>query len=145
MRIESAVRKETTMKRYALGVIVSSLMATALVSAQNPPAAAADQGEKMKEVTVTGCLIRGSAPTVFLLDDARVDPKNKSEKPQAFVLTASESVLRVHVNHEVQVSGEAETKAVPTPPPGQKVAERDLPKLKVKSIAAVADRCTAVQ
>jgi hypothetical protein len=134
------------MKRQILGVIMGSTLATALVAAQaaQAPPAAGPQGDKMKDVTVTGCLMQGSTPAVFLLEDARSDPESKDEKAKTFFLSASVPDLKANLNKQVRIIGQAETKEPPAPPAGQKVSEQDLPKLSVKTIAAVADRCTSI-
>jgi hypothetical protein len=131
------------MKGIVLSVVVGSVLATANVAAQSTPA---QEVPKPTEVTVTGCVIQGSAPTVFILDNARLDPQDRNEKSRTYVLLASTEDLRLrtHLNHEVRVTGLAEVKAVPVPPPGQKVAEKDLPKFTAKTITMVADRCTAI-
>lgn len=134
------------MKRQILGVIVGSAFATALVAAQGaqtPPAS--PQSDKLKDVTVTGCLVQGSAPAVFLLEDAKQDPESKDEKGRTYFLSASVPDLKANLNKQVRIIGQAETKEPPAPPAGQKVSEQDLPKLAVKTIASVADRCTSVQ
>jgi hypothetical protein len=51
-------------------------------------------------------------------------------------------MLSNHLNKEVTVTGEAELKTPPTPPAGQKVQEKDLPKFTAKAVSVVADRCT---
>ena len=138
------------MKRQVLSVIVASVFATALVAAQgagaqqppaqNPPA----QAQKAPETTITGCVIQGSSPTVFILETARLNPQDRNEKAKTYVLVAGTEDLNLknHLNHEVRVTGMAESKTPPTPPAGQKVAEKDLPKLTAKSVTMVADRCT---
>lgn len=136
------------MKRQILGVIMGSTLATALVAAQGAqaPPAAAPQGDKgMKDVTLTGCLVQGSAPAVFLLEDAKADPESKTEKGKTYFLSAAVPDLKANLNKEVRIIGQAETKEPPAPPAGGKVQEQDLPKLSVKTIAAVADRCTSIQ
>lgn len=135
------------MKRQILGVIVGSAFATALVAAQGgqTPPPAAPQSDKMKDVTLTGCLVQGSAPAVFLLEDAKQDPESKDEKGKTYFLSAAVPELKANLNKQVRIIGQAETKEPPTPPAGQKVSEQDLPKLSVKTIASVADRCTSVQ
>jgi hypothetical protein len=116
------------MKRLVLSVIVASVFATGLVaaqgagSAQNPP----QQAQKAPEVTITGCLIQGSSPTVFLFDAARINPQDKNERPKTYLLVAGTEDLKFkeHLNHEVRITGLAEAKTVPNPPAGQKVAEK---------------------
>jgi hypothetical protein len=134
------------MKRQILGVILGTTLATALVAAQGTRATpAATQGDKVKDVTVTGCLVYGSAPSVFLLEDAKIDPDSKDEKAKTYFLAAAVPDLKANLNKQVRIIGQAETKEPPAPPAGQKVSEQDLPKLSVKTIAAVADRCTSIQ
>jgi hypothetical protein len=100
-----------------------------------------------KDITLTGCVIQGSGPTVFLLDNARVNTQDPSEKGRTFVITpATEDLnLSTHLDHEVTITGKAEDKVPPVPPAGQKVAEKDLPKLQAGSLTMVADRCTGVK
>jgi hypothetical protein len=134
------------MKRQILGVIMGTTLATALVAAQGAqaPPAAGPQGDKMKDVTVTGCLVQGSAPAVFLLEDAKIDPESKEEKGKTYFLSAAVPDLKANLNKQVRIIGQAETKEPPAPPAGQKVSEQDLPKLAVKTISSVADRCTSI-
>jgi hypothetical protein len=130
------------MKRTIFGVLGSVAFAGALVAAQanpvpqNPP----DQAQK-SEVTVTGCVIQGTSPTVFLLDNARVRPDDPNEKGKTYLLISADD-LKPHLNHEVSASGNAEAKTPPVPPAGQKVNEKDLPKFTAKAVTMVADRCT---
>ena len=142
------------MKKNVFGVIVGSLLAAATIAAQGqtgqqqpPPQQAQPQQqpqEKPKDVTVTGCVIQGSSPTVFLLDAARFNPTSKEEKARTYLIVAGTEDLMLgnHLNKEVTITGDAEVKTPPTPPAGQKVQERDLPKITAKSVAVVADRCT---
>lgn len=135
------------MKRSILGLIGSIVTATALVAAQTPAqqTPAQDQQTKAPDLTVTGCLTQGTGPTVFVLDNAKMDAMDKAEKAKSFVLVASTEDLAFasHVNHEVTITGTSDGKAAPTTPAGQKVAEKDLPKLTAKSLTEIADRCTA--
>ena len=147
------------MKRNLLGMLVAIALATPLVAAQQqqqqqqPPtttvtAAAQDpQKENPKDITLTGCVIQGSAPTVFLLDNARVNTQDPSEKGRTFVIVPATEDLAVstHLDHEVTITGKAEDKVAPTPKPGEKVAEKDLPKLQASSLTMVADRCTTAK
>ena len=139
------------MKRHVLSVIVASVFATGLLaaqaagSAQQPPAQnPPQQAQKAAETVITGCVIQGSSPTVFVLETARVNPQDKNEKVKTYLLVAGTEDLKFndHLNHEVRVTGVAEAKTIPTPPAGQKVAEKDLPKLTAQSVTMVADRCT---
>jgi hypothetical protein len=116
------------------------------VAAQGGASQTAPQAPKSPDVTFTGCLIQGSAPTSFILDRARIDPQSRTEKARTFVVVASAEDLNLaqHVNHEVTVMGQAEAKTAPEPQPGKKVDEKDLPKLQAKSLTMVSDTCTAV-
>jgi hypothetical protein len=130
------------MKRHVLSAIVASVFATGLVAAQGtqqPP-----QTQKAPEATITGCVIQGSSPTVFILESARLNPQDQNEKVKTYVLVSGTEDLKfvAHLNHEVRVTGVAESKTPPVPAAGQKVAEKDLPKLTAQSVTMVADRCT---
>ena len=135
------------MKRQVFSVIVATVFATGLIAAQGsgqqtPPQQ--QQQQKAPEVTITGCLLQGSSPTVFLFEGARTNPQDRNEKTKTYLLVAGTEDLKFnsHLNHEVRITGVAEAKTVPVPPAGQKVAEKDLPKLTVQSVTMVADRCT---
>jgi hypothetical protein len=119
----------------------SAIAATTIVAgAQTPP----PQTPKPADVTVTGCVIRGSDPTVFVLDNARMDPKSTQEVAKKYVLVsgAEDMPLKDLIDHEVTATGvvmaHANMKA--TLPP---TAEKDLPVLTARTIATVADRCMA--
>jgi hypothetical protein len=133
------------MKRFAISLFSTLAVATALVAAQNqPPAAKAPSQVPGTDSSITGCLIQGSGPSVFILDNARMSATDKTEKGKTYLLAAGtpDVNFRAQVNHEVTVTGTAEAKVAPVPPAGQKVAEKDLPKLTAKSITQVADTCT---
>ena len=134
------------MKKSVFGVIVGSLFAAATIAAQGQSVQQPQQPQqdKPKDVTVTGCVIQGSSPTVFLLDAARFNPQSKEEKARTYVIVAGTEDLMLgnHLNKEVTVTGEAELKTPPTPAAGQKVQEKDLPKFTAKAVSVVADRCT---
>lgn len=134
------------MKKNVLGVIVGSLLAAGTIAAQGQSGQQQPQPqqEKPKDVTVTGCVIQGSSPSVFLLDAARFNPQSKEEKARTYLIVAGteDLMLSNHLNKEVTITGEAELKTPPTPPAGQKVQERDLPKVTAKAVSVVADRCT---
>jgi hypothetical protein len=135
------------MKRSIIGLIGSIVTATALVAAQTPaqdPQKPQDQ-TKAPDLTVTGCLTQGTGPTVFVLGNAKMDAMDKTETAKSYVLVASTEDLAFasHVNHEVTVTGASDGKIAPAAPAGQKVSEKDLPKLTTKSLTEIADRCTA--
>ena len=159
------------MTRTVFGSLAGILVATALVAAQSAPPTSAppaqtqpvtqtpprqapppvttpssqDKDDKDMDVTLTGCIIQGSGPTVFVLDNAKTASQSAAEKGKTYVLAASgEDVdFLKNINHKVTVSGSAETKTAPMPQPGQKVNEKDLPQLKAKTVVSIADSCTA--
>ena len=142
------------MTRHIVAFAASLTMATALVVAQgqpSPPPPAADQQapadpqqKSPPEVALTGCLIQGDGPTVFILDNAKTSKAEPTEKGKTYVLVSgTEDVnFKTHLNHEVTITGSAELKAAPDPEPGKKMDEKDLPKLTAKSVTMIADRCT---
>src|SRR5205814_2242272 len=124
------------MKRNLLGLIVAMALATPLVAQQqqqqpppNQQAAQDHQKQTPKDITVTGCVVQGSQPTVFLLDNARVNTQDPNEKGKTYLIveSAQDLMVKTHLDHEVTITGKADDKTPPTPPEGQKVAEKDLP------------------
>lgn len=145
------------MMRHLTAFAGSLIMATAFVAAQGdqkppqPPQApaapqtpAAPARQMPPEVSLTGCLTQGTGPTVFILDNAKLSSAEKTEKGQTYVLASGPENLnfKTHLNHEVTITGVAESKVSAAPTPGQKVDEKDLPKLTAKSVTMIADRCT---
>ena len=126
---------------------------------QAPPAAPAPQATDQKmppEVTLTGCVVQGSSPTVFILDNAKKDPASTTEKGVRYFLasTVEDVDLRTHLNHEVRIVGEVDAKVsadpvtqppVPPVPPPPTDPEKLLPKLKAKSVTMVSDTCALVR
>jgi hypothetical protein len=111
--------------------------------AQTPPSDPQTQTQKppTEEITLTGCLIQGTTPTVFIFDKARKDPKSPTEKAVKYVVVpnAADLSLRPHLNHEVQIVGVWDGR---TAPAGDKVEEKDLPRFTAKSVTMVSDTCT---
>jgi hypothetical protein len=130
------------MKRNLFGLIGSLALASSLVAAQGSAPQTPTETQKPVEVVLTGCIIQGSAPTIFILDNAKVDPADTAEKGRSYMIesAAEDVVLKTHLNHQVRVTGVAEKK--PLPDPDKKVEEKDLPKFSAKSATMVADRCT---
>jgi hypothetical protein len=137
------------MKQHLLGVVGAVVVASALVlaqqagpaqsTAQTPPAPKGGS-----DVTVTGCLIQGSDASTFLLDNARTATQSRTEKGQTYMLVASGEDLGFaqQLNHEVSITGSADQKTPPPVAAGQKVNEKDLPKLNASALTMVSDRCT---
>ena len=93
------------------------------------------------DVMLTGCLVQGSAPDVFLFDNAKKDPKSTTEKGERYLIVASaeDLPLRTNLNHEVQMTGKITTK--PALPPGQKPTEKDLSIFATRTVTVVSDTC----
>lgn len=113
-------------------------LATVVAQSQDPTT---PQTPAKPDVSLTGCLIQGSSPAVFLLDNARKDPKDKMEQGARYLVVAvgEDLNLRSNLNHEVLMLGQAETKTLPT----GKVEEKDLPRLSAKSVTLVSNTCSA--
>ena len=161
------------MKTLVFGTIASMALSVALVTAQSqtppptqqqqqqqqtppptppippqqPPTTPATpqtpQDQKMIDVELTGCLVQGSGPTVFIIENAKTEAQTEAEKGKTFVLVSGAEKLEftTHLNKKVKISGSAENKTVPTPKPGEQVEEKDLPRLSVRSVTHVADTC----
>jgi hypothetical protein len=131
------------MKTLVTAIAVCTLVAG--LSARQDPASPQQNPPKpaVPEVTLTGCLVQGSTPAVFIFENARKDPKSTTEPAVKYVVLASaeDLNLRDHLNHEVRISGLPDGKIAP--PTTQKVEEKDLPRLSAKSVTMVADTCTA--
>jgi hypothetical protein len=136
------------MKRQLLGVMGAVVVASALVLAQQAGTAQSTAqtpaAPKGSDVTVTGCLIQGSDASTFLLDNARTATQSRTEKGQTYMLVASGEDLGFaqQLNHEVSITGSADQKTPPPVAAGQKVNEKDLPKLNASALTMVSDRCT---
>jgi hypothetical protein len=104
------------------------------------------------ELVLTGCIVQGSTPAVFLFD-AKKDPTSAVEKAERYLLipAAEDVVLRPHLNHVVRITGELELKvsAMPMTPsmrptsaaPGD---ERSMQRVNVKNLTVVSDKCAQV-
>jgi hypothetical protein len=136
------------MTRTFISSLASLALASAVVAAQGtaprqtPPTA--PQIPAVEEVTLTGCLIQGSGPAVFIFADAKFDKQTTTEKGKTYVLSVGKDDVAFvnHLNHKVTIQGSAETKVAPIAPPGQQVHENDLPKLTVQGVTMVAATCT---
>jgi hypothetical protein len=93
------------------------------------------------DVTVTGCLVQGSGPSVFLIKDAKKDAKSTAEKGVSYVVvTTAENVnLRAHLNHEITISGESDGRLAPAST--EKANENELPKLTAKNVTMISATC----
>ena len=143
------------MKRTLFGLFASLAVAGTLVAAQDvaaPPASSpqvpASQDQKKPDTTLTGCLVQGSTPTIFILDDAKTSTDGPSVKGKTYIVEAANAPIdfKAQLNHRVSIVGIAELRlAAEAPMPegvGQKVNEKDLPKLSAKSVLKLADTCS---
>jgi len=125
----------------------ASLALTSAVLAQNPPVPSQTtpaQKPAVEEVTLTGCIIQGSGPAVFLFDNAKPE-KATTDKGRRFLLAVGKDDVALvnHVNHQVTIQGSAETKLAPTPAAGQQPLESELPKLTIQGMTMVSTTCSA--
>ncbi len=105
----------------------------------------------LPEEVLTGCIVQGSGPTVLIFDNAKKDPNSAGEKGERYVLTeAPKDVdLRKHLNHAMRITGEVDLKVSAMPDldpvpsdPNRPVNERTLPRLIVRSVTMVSDKCS---
>jgi hypothetical protein len=132
------------MKNVVTTLGVCLALAVGIAAVQNPPTPpppAQDQ-QPVPEVTLVGCLIQGSEPTVFIFENVKKDPKDPEEKAVKYVVVAGadDLNLRQHLNHEVRITGVPDGK--PATPADQKVEEKDLSRLSAKQVAVIADTCS---
>jgi uncharacterized protein YdeI (BOF family) len=144
------------MKNVLSALLVSMAVGStaAVLSAQQPqpqqqpptpPAVTAPQTapapKDAVDVTLTGCLVQGSAPNVFVFQNAKKDSKSTAEKGVSYVVVASGEALnlRNHLNHEIQISGQSDGKIAPVST--ERASETELPKLTAKNITMIANTC----
>ena len=98
------------------------------------------------EITLTGCLVQGSASTVFILQNARRDPLSTTEKAARYVVVpaAEDLVLKQHLNHQVRILGVPDGRPQPTPQAGGTFDEKQVPALSAKSLTMVSASCGAL-
>jgi hypothetical protein len=111
------------------------------------PAPSSSQDKSVPELRLTGCLIQGSSPTIFVLDNARQSTDAKTAEGKKYVVVMADAAgLRNQLNRQVTIVGTADAKSpmppAATPDAGAKADERDLPRLSAKTIVRVADVCT---
>jgi hypothetical protein len=147
------------MKRTVLSVLASVIVAGTLVGAQNAPAqdqppappqapaaqapapAAASPSQDADDTTLKGCLIQGSGPTTFILDNATPATAAAGAKGQRYVvqISAQPDQIKAILNAHVQIVGSAEKASSDE----SKREEKDLPKLTAKRISRLAATCPA--
>ena len=151
------------MKRNVLSVMASVLIAGALVSAQNAPAqeqaptpapqapasapaaapAPAAPAQDADDVTFKGCLIQGSGPTTFILENAKSDAPDAKAHDFVVQIQAQPDQIKSILNTQVQVTGTADKVEGDDAQKAQKRDEKDMPKLTAKRITRLAATCPA--
>jgi hypothetical protein len=131
------------MTRLALTLAASLVVVPIAASTQTQPPVPMQETRQMPDVTLTGCLVQGTAPNVIVFANAKRNTDDTAEKALKYVVLAGteDLNLREHLNHEVRILGQAEVKVAPTSPAGQPILEKDLPKLTAKSVTMVSDTC----
>jgi hypothetical protein len=130
------------MKTFVTAIAVCFLVA-GLSARQDPTSPQTPQKPAVAEITVTGCLVQGSTPAVFIFENVRKDPKSTTEPAVKYVVIAATEDLNLldSLNHQVRIVGLPDGKVAP--PTTQKVEEKDLPRLSAKSLTVVADTCSS--
>jgi hypothetical protein len=94
------------------------------------------------EIVLTGCVVQGSSPTIFIFDNAKKDPRDANEQGERylFVSAVENFDFRAHLNHQVRVIGELDMR-VSAMPQRDVTFERTLQRFIVKTVTMVSDKC----
>lgn len=161
------------MKRAALSLMLSFAVAGSLYAAQNPsptpqPSAPPSQApsapaptpapspapsasaQDSKDVTLTGCLVQGSSPSVFILENAKMSTASASDKGKSYVVVvAGAADLKPHLDHQVRIVGGEIAAASSSSAPSaasssdKRNEEASFPKLNARTVTMVANTCPA--
>jgi hypothetical protein len=131
------------MKRNLFQAFALSTLLSVAGMAQTPQTPPQQTPPKMQDMKVVGCIVKALKPNAYLLERA-IDPTKKGDTPRTYRIQAQmeDPDFESQVNAKVELTGQAEIKQVPAPPPGGKIDEKDLPVFNVKSFQRVADTCT---
>lgn len=148
------------MKRNVLSVMTSLLIAGTLLGAQSAPAqdqpapsqpapqapapaAASPSQDNPDDKTLTGCLVQGSGPNVFILDHAKAEDA-PAAKEQKFLVTisAQPDQIKSIVNSQVRIVGSVQP-GKSASADDKKLEENDLPKLTARRITRTSATCPA--
>ena len=134
------------MKRHSVVLVGSLVMAGALVAAQGgqtPPQNPPEQKRPAPiEITLTGCLIQGSSPEIFILDNATAASADRADTAARYILAEwADFNVKAHLNQEVTVTGSVDV----AKPPAGKAEEKDLPRIAATAITLVSERCTTAR
>jgi hypothetical protein len=121
-----------------------------LAACSNPDNSRAPQSkgaDANPSVTLTGCLVPGTGPNEFVLQNVR--PKDTQQQSMSLtaasytVVASSNSVdLAKELNHQVEIKGRTDN-SVPSPTTEARVDQTMPPKLIANDIKSIADKCTA--
>ena len=151
------------MKRAALSLMLSFAVAGSLYAAQAPaprpesqqpapapsapaPAAAAQASQdKTSDITLTGCLVQGSSPTVWILENAKLSTASATDKGKSYVVMVTGAAdLKPHLNHQVRIVGaENAAAAAAAGQSSGKSDEASFPRLNARTVTMVANTCPA--
>lgn len=162
------------MRRDLYSLLAAMAVAGTFVSAQSPAPAsqdpavtvqvqqpAASSSAEEKDTTLVGCLVQGSGPNVFIIENAKASSAAASDKGKSYVLAVApgaQSVdFRTQLNRQVRIVGMTEGGAVTvsagaarpsttveTPSATVKIEEKDMAKFSTRTIARVGDTCVTV-
>ena len=151
------------MKRNVFSVIASLIIAGTLVGAQDAPSqepsrapqapaapaapapAASQPQDSSDDTTLKGCLIQGSGPTTFVLENATLSTDAAGTKGKSYVveISAQPDQIKSILNTHVQIVGTAEKASSASSDDDKKRDEKDMPKLTAKRISRLAATCPA--
>ena len=103
------------------------------------------------DIQLTGCIIQGSSLEVFLLDNGKKNPNDKTEESRKYFLSpaAQDLNLKAHLKHSVRITATEDFKVSkmpdrePVPPSTDRSGEeRTLPRLIIKSVTMVSEKCS---
>ena len=103
---------------------------------------------KATDITVTGCLIQGSAPNVWVLENAKMSTAAATDKGKSYVVVVTGAAdLKPHLNHQVRIVGAESAASRPPAPsarrPRRSTDEASFPKLNARTVTMVANTCPA--
>jgi hypothetical protein len=176
------------MKNKVLGVFAAMAIAGTIVAAQSPqpqtpsspatpstpstpatpatPSTASRSATASDDQSLTGCLIQGSGPTVFLLENAKTSGSTgsmasssassrageserssssvASSSGKTYIVTASASSvdLKSQLNHQVTVTGMGDESASASSQTAR-MNEKDMPKFSAKTVTKISDTCSS--
>lgn len=147
------------MKRAVLSLMLSFAVAGSLYAAQGnpsappsqepsappsapPSAAQPSQDRSSSDTTLIGCLVQGSSPNTWVLENAKESTDPATAKGKSYVIQVTGAAdLKPHVNHQVRIVG-SEAASAPGAAPAAG-AEKDFPRFSARTVTMVANTCPA--